>query len=165
MAHPLWSNISSWFNRRTPLIQVLSELPLFSRLSVKELHEVEKIVHLRTYRAAETIFSAGDSGVAMYVILAGEVRIILISRDGTEQEIAVFAAGDLFGEMGLLDSSPRSATALAGTTTEVAAIARPDWIDLIHRHPAIGVGMLLPLAQMVATRLRVANQAQQEGSS
>ena len=153
------SNVTSWFRPRAPLAQVLSNLPLFARLTGRQLKEVEKIVHLRTYRATETIFSAGDAGVAMYVILSGQVRLVLPGPSPDQQrELPRLEAGELFGELGLLDSSPRSASAVAATTVEAAAIARPDWMDLISRHPDIGVGMLVPLSQMIAARLRAANQ-------
>ncbi len=160
MSHPIWSNVASWLRRKTPLGEVLHSLPLFSELSATQLREVEHIVHLRTYGAGEVIFHAGDAGVAMFVILAGKVKIILPGNNTEDdRELAELEEGALFGELGLLDSSPRSASAVAGTTVEAAAIARPDWLDLINRRPDIGVKMLLPLAQMVAVRLRIANQS------
>jgi len=160
MSHPIWSNVGSWLRRKTPLAEVLHSLPLFSELSASQLREVEHIVHLRTYSVGEVIFHAGDAGVAMFVILAGKVRIVLPGDSPEEsRELAELEEGALFGELGLLDSSPRSAAAIAGNTVEAAAIARPDWMDLINRRPDIGVKMLLPLAQMVAVRLRIANQS------
>jgi len=166
MTSAIWSNVRSVIRSRTPLGEVLHDLPLFARLSRKELAEVERIVHLRTYRAGEVIFNMGDTGVAMYVILAGEVCITLPERDTKQTiELARLGPGDLFGELALLDSTPRSATAIAVTPTEAAAIARPDWIDLIHRRPTIGVGMLLPLGQLLSARLRVANRIQAEQTS
>ena len=153
------STVSSWFRPRAPLTQILSNLPLFAKLTMRQLKEVERIVHLRTYRTGEVIFNQGDAGVAMYVILGGQVRIVLPGVTAEEnRHLATLEAGELFGEMGLLDSSPRSASAIAAMTVEAAAIARPDWMDLVHRHPDIGVSMLIPLSQMIAARLRTTNQ-------
>lgn len=159
MASAIWSNIKTLIGPPSTLDDVFHELPLFKGLTRKQLREVERIVHRRTYDAGEVIFRAGDTGVALYVIVGGEVSIVLPAGvAGEETEIARLETGDLFGELALLDSAPRSASAIAATATEAAAIARPDWMDLTNRQPAIGVSMLLPLAQLLAVRLRVANQ-------
>ena len=163
MHRALWANVKSFFRPRTPLIEVLQGLPLFAQLSLRQLQEVERIVHLRTYRGGEVIFHMGDPGVAMYVILAGEVRVVLPGETPEDEvELARLGAGELFGELALLDSSPRSATVIAATPTEAAALARPDWMNLIHRRPDIGVAMLLPLAQLLSARLRATTRLQYE---
>ena len=166
MANAIWSNVKAVLGARTQLDTVLHDLPVCAKLNRRQIEEVERIVHFRTYRAGETIFSMGDTGVAVYVILAGEVRIVLPGETSdADVELARLGAGELFGELALLDSSPRSATAIAATPTEAAAIARPDWMNLIHRRPAIGVAMVLPLAQLLAARLRMANRLQSQQAS
>ena len=166
MKNALWSNVKTLLRPRTQLDTVLRELPIFSKLGRRQIAEVERIMHFRTYRAGEVIFNAGDTGVAVYVILAGEVRIVLPGdAAGTDIELARLGARELFGELALLDSSPRSATAIAATPTETGAIARPDWMNLIHRRPTIGVAMVLPLAQLLAARLRMANRLQSESAA
>jgi CRP/FNR family transcriptional regulator, cyclic AMP receptor protein len=165
MASAIWSSIKSLIAPPSTLQDVFRELPLFDQLTRRQMKEVERIVHQRTYRAGEVIFHSGDTGVALYVLLAGEVKIVLPGETSDEDlEVARLSAGELFGELALLDSSPRSATAVAATPTEAAAIARPDWIDLIHRQPGIGVAILLPLAQLLAVRLRAANRMTSEES-
>jgi len=166
MPNALWTNLASLFRARTPLAKVLAGLPLFADLTTQQLEEVERIVHLRTYRAGEVIFEAGDAGVAMYVIVAGEVKIVLPDESGEKnRELARLGMGDLFGELALLDASPRSATAIATTATEAAAIARPDWMNLIERRPSIGVRMMLPLSRLLAARLRMANRPPSDSES
>jgi CRP-like cAMP-binding protein len=158
--NPIWSSIKSLISAPATLDETFRKLPMFEKLNRKQMKEVERIIHRRTYRAGEEIFHAGDTGVALYVILAGEVRIVIPGENPDEGvEVARLSAGDLFGELALLDSSPRSASAVAASPTEAAALARPDWLDLIDRQPAIGVEMLLPLAKMLAVRLRAANKA------
>jgi len=155
----VWSSIKSLVSAPATLDEAFRKLPMFEKLNRKQMKEVERIIHRRTYRAGEEIFHAGDTGVALYVVLAGEVRIVLPGEEPEEGiEVARLSSGDFFGELALLDSSPRSASAIAATPTEAAALARPDWLDLVDRQPAIGVEMLLPLAKMLAVRLRAANR-------
>ena len=159
MRSAIWSSITSLVTPRASLDDVFRSLPMFEKLTRRQMQQLERIVHRRTYRAGEVIFHAGDTGVAMYVILAGEVRVV-VPGDTPESQVEVsrMSSGELFGEMALLDTAPRSATAIAVTPTEAAAIARPDWLDLINRQPAIGVALLLPLCKLLAARLRVANR-------
>jgi len=163
MPSAIWSSIQNLLRSRTPLENVLHGLPIFAKLNSRQLQEVERIMHFRTYRSGEAVFAAGDTGVAVYIVLAGEVTILLPGdADEADIELARLGAGELFGELALLDSSPRSASAIARTPTEVAAIARPDWMNLIRRQPTIGVEMVVPLAQLLAARLRLANRLQSD---
>ncbi|HOT36876.1 MAG TPA: cyclic nucleotide-binding domain-containing protein [Candidatus Latescibacteria bacterium] len=158
MAHAVWANPKSLFRPRTPLAKALGDLPLFSRLSRAEIEKVEAIAHIRTYSAGECIFEQGDPSVAMFVIMAGEVRIVIRTEESEEdREVARLGTGEMFGETALLDGAPRTAAAIAATPAEIAAIARPDWIDLVERQPALGVRMLLPLARVMAARVRALN--------
>jgi CRP/FNR family transcriptional regulator, cyclic AMP receptor protein len=164
MRSAIWSSITSLVTPRSSLDDVFRDLPMFEKLSRRQMQQLERIVHRRTYRAGEVIFHAGDTGVAMYVILAGEVRIVVPGESKESQiEVSRLSSGELFGEMALLDTAPRSATAIAATPTEAAAIARPDWLDLINRQPTIGIALLLPLSRLLAARLRIANHMVEVG--
>lgn len=159
MPHPLWTSIADLFRPRDPLATALGKLPLFADLNERQLREIGRIVHVRTYRAGETIFEVGEVGVAMYAILAGDVEIVQRREPpGENARLAKLAAGDLFGEMALLDPLPRPAAAVATSPAELAAIARPDWLDLIGRRPDIGVKVLLLLTRMIAERLIIADR-------
>ncbi len=111
----VWENI--FRNREKEddsLEKLLSGVPIFSQLTSRELSQVISIVHRRQYAADETIFTQGDPGLGMYVIEKGEVRDNF-SRRGRweEKKLARLAPGDFFGDLSLLDESPRSATAIA----------------------------------------------------
>jgi len=95
--------------------------------------------------------------MGMYIIKSGAVKIITQVND-TEEELAQLGVGDLFGELALLDESPRSATAVAIEKTELIAIFRPDFFDLMTRDTQLGLKIALKLAQMIGTRLRMANE-------
>lgn len=94
----------------------------------------------------------------MYVIEHGKVEIIFRDDAGTEKKLAVLADGDFFGELSLLDESPRSATALAKTESKIIGFFRPDLIDLLSRSPKLGTKILFKLGEVIGTRLRVTNE-------
>ena len=68
---------------------------------------VAGIVHRRQYVAGEYVFFQNDPGFGMYVVEQGEVSVILLGANGTKKELAVLKDGDFFGELSLLDESPR----------------------------------------------------------
>ncbi|GHO45463.1 Crp/Fnr family transcriptional regulator [Ktedonospora formicarum] len=105
---------------------ILSRVDLFSTLSKKELQEIAKNCQERSFSAGSTIVSQGDTGVGLYVLKSGKVRIIQAqSPDGAEEVIGSASAGDVLGEMALLDEQPRSATVIA--EEDVTALVLPVW--------------------------------------
>jgi PPM family protein phosphatase len=88
----------------------------------------------------------------MYVVTTGSVRL----EDG-KQTIAEIGRGQHFGEMALIDRSPRSLTAIATEGTRLVAISRKDFLDLIKREPASAVKMLWSFVQVLGGRLRKTN--------
>lgn len=133
---------------------LLSKVPAFANLSARELKEVAAIVHKREYQPDEPVFFQGDPGLGMYIIQEGEISITIAGKDGGEKELAVLSDGDFFGELALLDESPRSATALCRTKCSLIGFFRPDLFELIEKKRDLGIKIVLKLAEIVAERLR-----------
>jgi CRP/FNR family transcriptional regulator, cyclic AMP receptor protein len=95
-----------------------------------------------TYKPGETIFSQGDDGDRMYVIRTGEVEI---ERDG--KIVETLSAGDVFGEMALIDGSPRAATARAKTVCELAPISEKAFVFMVHETPFFALTVMRTLAE------------------
>jgi CRP/FNR family cyclic AMP-dependent transcriptional regulator len=155
----LWENF--FRNRKKEddsLEKLLSGVPIFSQLTSRELRQVGTIVHRRQYASGEFVFTQGDPGLGMYVIENGKVEIIFCEDAGTEKKLAMLTNGDFFGELSLLDESPRSATAVARTGSKIIGFFRPDLIDLLERSPKLGTKILLKLGEVIGTRLRVTNE-------
>lgn len=159
----LWKNIfSGKLVRKGSAEDILRSVPAFAHLSVRELKEVAEICHYREYRAGETVFAQGDPGLGMYIIQEGDVGIVMDDRQGRRRELSVLSVGDFFGEMGLIDESPRSATALCRTDCRLVGFFRPDLFELIERDSRLGIKIVLKLAEIVAERLRNAQRMSED---
>ncbi|HEY4612306.1 MAG TPA: cyclic nucleotide-binding domain-containing protein [Bacteroidota bacterium] len=155
----IWKNIFS--ARALPqgsTEELLSKVPAFAELSHRELKEVAQIVHRREYATGELVFYQGDPGLGMYIIQEGKVAISIEDKDGAEKDLATLSVGDFFGEVSLLDESPRSATALCKTDCLLIGFFRPDLFEIVEKNAALGVKIVLKLAEIVAQRLRMTDQ-------
>jgi CRP-like cAMP-binding protein len=91
--------------------------------------------------AGGVVFEAGDPGTEMYGIVEGEIRL-----HAGEHVIAILGVDDVFGEMALVDSSPRMATAVATADTVLAVIDRPRFLFLVHETPMFALSVMSAMA-------------------
>jgi uncharacterized membrane protein len=129
---------------------ILSNVPIFASLDEKSRIEVARLFTRCDYKAGEILFRQGDPAGAMFLILDGEVVMSMASRAGQEVVLATMRRGDFFGELAMLDGSPRSATANIMRPTKLLRLQSEDFIDLLGRQPKLAVAMLAS----IATRLR-----------
>ena len=101
-----------------------------------------------SFSPGDVIFSQGQKGDFMYVILEGEVLIIAGSRVVDE-----LSQGDLFGEMALIDESPRSATATAKSEAILAPVDQADFLFLIQHSPFFSIHVMRILAERMRRML------------
>ena len=137
--------------------EMLSKIPVFEKLLVKELRQVASIVHRRQYVKGEFVFYQGDPGLGMYVIEKGKVGIVVVGDDGAQKEIAEMSDGDFFGEIALLDESARSASVIVKEDSELIGFFRPDLFEIIEKTPKTGLKIVVKLAEMIGERLRNMN--------
>lgn len=134
-------------------LETLKKIPLFRYLTYQELVKVLNITYLETYDAAATIIKEGDNGEELYIVLAGRVSV---SRNG--QEIVELHPGVHFGEMALVDQSPRSATVKAKDATRLLVVQRRSFYTLIRKEPVLAVKLLWSFVQVLSRRLRETNE-------
>lgn len=159
----LWGNIFGKKNGEAEDIrQVLRQVPLFGNMNAGELREFEKIIHRRSFKAGETIFWEGEPGVGMYIIQRGSVTISKYFSTEERKVLALLQAGEFFGELALLDESPRSATAIAKEETKILGLFRPDLFSLLDRKPRLGNKFLFQLALIIGERLKYTNSEMQK---
>jgi CRP/FNR family transcriptional regulator, cyclic AMP receptor protein len=127
------------------LVLELRTIPLFKALGAESLVPVAAIASHVSYDAEATVFSQGDEGDRLYVVSEGCVEIV---KDA--QRLAALAPGQSFGEMALIESAPRSATARCSEASKLLTIAREDFDDLLNVYPSIARAV----AEVLAVRLR-----------
>lgn len=130
-------------------VLLLAHTPLFSQTPENVLASITPIMKEEQYGAGDTIFSKGDLGTALYVIYAGEVSI----RDG-DTELARFGRGDFFGELALLDTEARSATAEAITDLRLLRLDQDDFFDLMEERGEV----LRSIVRSLSGRIRRQNE-------
>ena len=151
----IYQNYFKKGNDVNPIIQVLKNVPIFEHLTAKELSEVVRLTHERTYKKDEHIFKKLAPAEGMYVILDGGV---LITDSDSETIFATLESGDFFGELALLDEEPRSASAISTMPSRLIGFFRTDLLTLMKRSPELGNKILLNLSRILGERLRRTNQ-------
>jgi CRP-like cAMP-binding protein len=153
-----WKNVFKLKRKPTTIEEMLLKIPVFENLKPRELRQVSGIVHRRQYVAGEYVFFQNDPGLGMYVIEQGEVSVGLVGTDGSKKELALLKDGDFFGELSLLDESPRSASVIAVTDANLIGFFRPDLFEIMEKSPSTGLKIVLKVAEMIGERLRNTNQ-------
>jgi CRP-like cAMP-binding protein len=135
------------------MIELLSKVELFSELDSEDLARMASLAQMRSAAKDTVIFHAGDPADAVFVIANGKVKIVTTSTDGKEFILTVLGAGQVFGEMALIESAPRSASVITLTAVEMVMIKRDEFHHLLNTAPAISKKLLVILSR----RLRRAN--------
>lgn len=133
---------------------ILSSHFMLKHLPPAELEKLARLVSTRTYEAGEPIFCKGDPGTAMMGVLKGRVRICSCSFNGREVVLNVIGAGEVFGEIAMIDGGERTADAVAMDTTDLLILSRRDFLPFLERNPSICVQLL----EVMCQRLRWTSQ-------
>lgn len=135
--------------RRNTATQALQTVPFFVGLSEEEADQLSKRLVLRRFSSGQIIFHHGDPGGLLYIVSKGKVKITHSTPDGQEAMLAIVGTGDFFGELALLDDSPRSATAEALEPTETLTLHRDDFMRYIQDNPHFSMHVLQTMARRI----------------
>ena len=125
-------------------LEFLSKIPLFSGLSLNELNDLKTFSERRHYPRGNIVIFQGDTGEVIYLILKGQVKVIL-DHQGKEIILSTLKEGGYFGEMSVLDGQPRSATVKTISDSEFLIISRDMIKDQIQKNPELAFELLLEL--------------------
>jgi CRP/FNR family transcriptional regulator, cyclic AMP receptor protein len=131
----------------------LSAHPFFKRLGPELIDQVGSHAITRVVKAGTVIYAKGDPGNSLFAVITGTVQISVPSVEGKDTVFAQPAAGEIVGEIALLDGRPRTADVVAVTDCELMVINRRDFVPLMHDHPEIAFKFI----DVLCERLRRTN--------
>jgi CRP/FNR family transcriptional regulator, cyclic AMP receptor protein len=130
-------------NEEASVADMLQNVPLFAGLDKKDLKHIASSFKEKKYGANETIEKEGEKGVSLFLIKDGDVEI----KRGNKT-LAHLGPGQFFGEMSLLDSQPRSASAIAGGKPATCLVMNTwTWEGFLRTKPEISIALLKELAR------------------
>jgi CRP/FNR family transcriptional regulator, cyclic AMP receptor protein len=133
---------------------VLRAVPLFSSVPDEQLRALATVVTRRSVARGATIMVAGDQTDSLYIILSGRLKVMMSDAEGKEVILSILGPGEFFGEMGLIDDSPRSASVLAIEPCELLSIAKRDFNKCLAENFEMAMAVMRGLVR----RLREADR-------
>ena len=127
--------------------RLLADLDLFRKLRPDELDRLVAFTRWMQPKARDTLFRKDDPGTSMMVVSEGRVKACTHSEDGKELVLNLFGPGEVFGEIALLDGSPRTADIIAIDACKLLVLDRRDFIPFLLDHPDASVRLLEVLTQ------------------
>ncbi len=126
---------------------VIAQVPLFSDLSQRELQVLAANCREREYPTDATLMREGETGVGLFVLISGRVRVFQQAAGGDIRELGTFERGAVLGEMSLLDDLPRTATVAALEPTRALVIPVWDFRAVLRESPDIGIKLLAVMSR------------------
>jgi CRP/FNR family cyclic AMP-dependent transcriptional regulator len=141
----------------TDRLEQLAQIRLFEGLKPAGLSLLAQLAEEESHPRGTRLFRHGDTGDKLYLILEGKVRISREVSGMGEEALAVLGPGQIFGEMALLDESPRSADAYAHEACRVLSISKDGFDELLFLHKDLAYEVLWAVVRMLTGRLRETN--------
>src|ERR1041384_1428549 len=129
-------------------VSLLAGIEIFELLHADDKQALADVFDAIKLNAGETLFHTGDPGEALFVVRSGSIELYIKDTAGQKIVLTVAEEGDLFGELSLLDSGPRTATAVALTDTELLVLDRDDLLLLFQKRPDAALHMLGAMSAM-----------------
>jgi CRP-like cAMP-binding protein len=131
-------------------LSVLRKHPYFADLEAEAFEQLCRYAKHTTLKRGATIFSKGDPGTTLIAVISGTVKISISSPDGRNAILNLIGAGEIFGEVALLDGLARTADATANTNCELFIIDRREFIPFVHSQPTLAMKFI----ELLCARLR-----------
>lgn len=130
------------------IADVLAKVPLFATLDRKDILTLAASARERQYQPGEEIIRQGDTGVGLFILTDGRVRVTQ-NRQGETFDLGVLEHGQVFGELSLLDDLPRTATITAIEPCQVIIVPIWDFRAALRDNPSMSLNMLSSLSQRI----------------
>ncbi len=129
--------------------QIFEHHPLFGKLTANEINSLISYARLERYPAGHEIFAKGSPGQSLIAVLQGSIKISSLSNEGREIIFNIINAGEIFGEIAVLDGEERSADATVMTDCELLVLNRRDFLRLLENRADLCMILLRILCQRV----------------
>jgi CRP/FNR family cyclic AMP-dependent transcriptional regulator len=146
----------------TQVSHILQAVRLFQDLDADALSALARLMIPQKLNAGSVVFQEFDESDALYIIEEGSVVVSKHVRDDVDIVLTRFRPGDFFGEMGLFDAAPRSATAHAEVDSILWRLDRSVFHDTISHQPEIASKICYRLVTVFIDRLRATNEQARE---
>jgi CRP-like cAMP-binding protein len=145
------------------LIEILKKAKLFKGLREKELQAVAELGVLRTCSKGETIFSENAEGNNFFFVVNGAIAINKNVAGGRKRNLSNLKKGDIFGELALFDSQPRSADAEVIEDSEIVEFSIAKFRNLLKKNLVISFIIQTRIIRILCRRLRDTDEMLKEG--
>lgn len=129
--------------------KLLGQSLVFQALDNEGRRRLAAFAHVKRFAAGETIFDMGEPGSSMMAIAEGTVRVELATSGGKDVILAELRAGDVFGEIALLDGGDRSASVRSMSNSTLVVLERRVLLDVLQRHPQFSIRLIELLCRRV----------------
>ena len=137
-------------------IKLLRPLAMFAGLGDGEMRKILRLFTQRFYRVGEPVFAKGDNGNEAYIVLRGQIDILL---EPNSKPVASLSNGKIFGELAFLDGGPRSTFAIAAQPSILLVVQQAAFLELTRREPSLGMVVMRNIAVDLTGKLRAADVA------
>lgn len=132
-------------------VAFIKTIALFANLKPPDLEEIARRITRHTYPTGSVLFHQNTPGTMLYMLEEGSVRVFGVGLTGQEHTFNTFSAGEIFGELAILDNQPRSASAITMTSSVIWLLSRSDLDVLFERYPSLARNMMVLLTHRVRT--------------
>jgi len=133
---------------------VLKSVPMFGSFPEDQLRALATMVTRRSAPRGSAIMFAGDPTDSLYIVISGRLKVMMGEADGKEVILSIIGPGEFFGEMGLIDDNPRSASVIAIEPCELLSVTKRAFKKCLVENVALAMAVL----RVVVRRLREADR-------
>ena len=130
----------------TDVTAVLGQAELLHSAPAQALQTLAAVSRLRVFRRGQVVFTAGDPGEALIVVVSGRVKVVVRSADGGELTLTIIEPGGVLGEVSVADGGPRSADAEALEQCQLLMVPREAVQDVCRHVPSVAQALLISIA-------------------
>jgi len=132
----------------------LTDSLLFKGIATKEIEYLSSIFTLSQVPEGKTVFIENMPGESLYLIKQGTVQISQMLAEVDEQDLVTLGAGDLFGEMAVIDGGNRTVTAKITKNAVLYSLNRKDFNTLVSENPRLGLQLTLNIVRIFSAKIR-----------